>query len=191
MKQILQDLRNGETILADVPGPDSKPGTLLVDSIASLVSLGTERMMISFGKAGWLEKVRRQPDKVRQVIEKIKTDGLVTTYQAVNAKLDQKITLGYSNVGRVRAVGDGVYGFKEGDFVVSNGPHAEVIAIEEKLCAKVPDGVEPHHAAFTVVGSIGLQGIRLLQPTLGECFVVTGLGLIGLLAVQMLRANGV
>ena len=190
MKQILQDLREGNTILAEVPCPGPRPGNLLIDSMASLVSIGTERMMISFGKAGWLEKVRRQPDKVRQVIEKIKTDGLVTTYQAVNSKLDQKVCLGYSNVGRVRSVGDRVDGFQEGDLVVSNGPHAEVVSIEENLCAKVPSGVEPHHAAFTVVGSIGLQGIRLLQPTLGECFVVTGLGLIGLLAVQMLRANG-
>ena len=190
MKQILQDLRGGETLLVDVPSPKVSAGKLLLRSVASLVSIGTERMIIGFGKAGWIEKVRQQPDKVRQVVEKIKTDGLVTTYEAVNAKLDQKIPLGYSNVGKVLEVGAGVEGFKGGDLVVSNGPHAEIVSVEKNLCARVPDGVDPCHAAFTVVGAIGLQGIRLLRPTLGETIVVTGLGLIGLLAVQMLRANG-
>jgi len=147
-------------------------------------------MLINFGKAGWVGKARQQPDKVRQVLEKIQVDGLVSTFNAVSAKLDQSIPLGYSNVGRVISVGDGVEGISKGDLVVSNGPHAEIVSVEMNLVARVPDSVSADEACFSVVGSIGLQGIRLLKPTLGEYFVVTGLGLIGLLAVQILRANG-
>ncbi|MCS1411968.1 MAG: Inositol 2-dehydrogenase [Verrucomicrobia subdivision 3 bacterium] len=190
MKQILQDLKNGETLLADVPSPGVRRGQLLIRSAASLVSIGTEKVMIDFGKAGWIGKARRHPDKVRRVIEKIKTDGLGQTLEAVNAKLGQVLPLGYSNVGRVIEVGADVRGFQSGDLVVSNGPHAEVVAVPKNLCARVPDGVAEEDAVFTVVGSIGLQGIRLLKPTVGEYFAVTGLGLIGLLAVQILRANG-
>jgi predicted dehydrogenase/NADPH:quinone reductase-like Zn-dependent oxidoreductase len=190
MRQLLQDIRGGETQLVDVPAPVNHPGCLLIQSVSSLVSLGTEKMMINFGKANWINKARQQPDKVRQVLEKARVEGLFTTFNAVNAKLDQAIPLGYSNVGRIISVGKGVDGFSDGDLVVSNGPHAEIVSVEKNLVVRIPDSISSEEACFSVVGSIGLQGIRLLEPTIGECFVVTGLGLIGLLSVQILRANG-
>jgi len=147
-------------------------------------------MLVDFGRAGWLSKARQQPEKVREVLEKARTDGVAATYEAVRSKLDEPMPLGYSNVGQVEAVGPGVQGFEVGDRVVSNGPHAEMASVPQNLCARVPDGVSEDAAAFTVVGAIGLQGVRLADPTLGECFVVTGLGLVGLMTVQLLRANG-
>lgn len=190
MKQILQNLKNGEVKLEELPVPSAQAGTLLIQTSHSLVSLGTEKMLLQFGKASWINKARQQPDKVKQVLNKIKTDGIVSTVNTVMNKLDQPIPLGYSNVGVVIAVGAGVAGFEVGDRVVSNGPHSEVVSVPENLCAKIPDNVSDEAAAFTVVASIGLQGIRLANPTMGECFVVTGLGLIGILTVQLLKANG-
>ena len=147
-------------------------------------------MLVSFGKASYLDKVRQQPEKVKMVLEKVKTDGLMATIEAVQSKLAQPLSLGYCNVGLVVEVGSGVEGFKLGDRVVSNGPHADVVKVSKNLCARIPAGVSDESAAFVVVASIGLQGIRLAQPTLGESFVVTGAGLIGLLTVQLLRAQG-
>ncbi len=190
MKQILQNLANGETTLAEVPSPQVLPGHLLIHTRTTLVSAGTERMMVDFGRAGWIAKARQQPDKVRMVLDKVRTDGLMPTIEAVRSKLDQPLALGYCNVGVVVEVGEGVEGFEPGDRVVSNGKHAEVVCVPKNLCAKIPDGVEDEAAAFTVLAAIGLQGIRLAAPTLGECVVVSGLGLIGLLTVQLLRAQG-
>ena len=190
MKQILQSLKTGATELAEVPCPAVKRGQLLICSSHTLVSAGTERMMVEFGKAGWIDKARQQPDKVRLVLDKIKTDGLQPTLEAVFNKLDQPLPLGYCNLGRVAEVGVGVAGFLVGDRVISNGKHAEAVSVPINLCAKVPDAVSNEEAAFTVLGAIALQGIRLVQPTLGESVVVTGLGLVGLLTVQLLRANG-
>lgn len=190
MKQILQNLGSGETLLAEVAAPGVRAGCLLIETEVSLVSLGTEKMLVDFGRAGLIAKARKQPEKVKQVLQKIKTDGLFPTLDAVRSKLEEPIPLGYCNVGRVVAVGAGVDGFAVGDRVVSNGAHAEVVCVPKNLCAKVPEGVSAEAAAFTVLGSIGLQGIRLLNPTLGESVVVTGLGLIGLMAVQLLLANG-
>jgi len=147
-------------------------------------------MLVEFGKAGWIDKARQQPDKVRMVLDKIKTDGLQPTLEAVFNKLDQPLPLGYCNVGCVTELGKGVAGFELGDRVISNGKHAEVVSVPINLCAKVPDTVPDEEAAFTVLGAIALQGIRLAQPTLGETVVVTGLGLIGLMTVQLLRAHG-
>ncbi len=190
MKQILQSLKTGNVELADVPCPAPGRGQLLIRSSRTLVSAGTERMLVDFGKAGWLAKAQQQPDKVRMVLSKIRTDGLVPTLEAVRHKLDQPVPLGYCNVGTVVAVGAGVTGFRVGDRVASNGRHAERVAVPSLLCAKVPDGVDDDEAAFTVLAAIALQGIRLVQPTLGEAVVVTGLGLIGLVTVQLLRAHG-
>lgn len=190
MKQILQNLGSGETLLAEVPAPLARAGHLLIRTEASLVSLGTEKMLLAFGRANLFEKARQQPDKVTQVLQKIRTDGLFATVAAVRAKLNQPLPLGYCNAGTVLAVGAGVSGFSVGDRVVSNGPHAEMVCVPKNLCARIPDSVSDAEAAFALVGAIGLQGIRLLTPTLGESFVVTGLGLIGLLCVQMLRAHG-
>lgn len=190
MKQILQSLKTGVTEVAEIPVPSVKRGQLLIQTSHTLVSAGTERMMVEFGKAGWIEKARQQPDKVRMVFDKIKTDGLQPTIEAVFNKLDQPLPLGYCNVGRVAKVGPGETAFAEGDRVISNGKHAEVVSVPFNLCAKVPDSVSDEQAAFTVLGAIALQGIRLVQPTLGETVVVTGLGLIGLVTVQLLRAHG-
>jgi predicted dehydrogenase/threonine dehydrogenase-like Zn-dependent dehydrogenase len=190
MKQILQSLKNGSTEVVEVPCPSVRRGGLLIRSSRTLVSAGTERMLVEFGKAGWVEKARQQPDKVHLVLEKIKTDGLLPTVEAVLSKLDQPLPLGYCNVGVVEELGTGVADFSPGDRVISNGRHSEVVNVPVNLCAKVPEGVSDDEAAFTVAGAIGLQGIRLVQPTLGEAVVVTGLGLIGLLTVQLLRAHG-
>ena len=180
----------GATEIADVPCPTSSAGHLLVRTTRSLISSGTERMLVDFGKANPIEKARQQPDKVKMVLEKVRTDGLLPTIAAVRHKLDQPLAMGYCNVGRVLEVGDGVSGFARGDRVASNGSHAEVVRVPVNLAARVPDSVSDEAAAFTVVAAIGLQGIRLVQPTLGESVVVTGLGLIGLLTVQLLRAQG-
>lgn len=190
MKQLIQDIKKGNTILEEVPAPIVSRGKVLIQTSRSLVSLGTERMLVEFGKAGYLEKARQQPDKVKQVLEKIKTDGLLPTYESVVNKLNQPMALGYCNVGKVIAVGEGVSEFAIGDRVASNGPHAEVVAVAKNLVAKIPDNVTDEEAAFTVIGAIGLQGLRLANPTLGEIIVVTGMGLIGLILAQLLLANG-
>jgi predicted dehydrogenase len=190
MKQILQNVKTGVTEVADVPAPLADAGHLLIRTTHSVVSAGTERMLVNFGKANLFEKARQQPDKVRQVLDKVRTDGLFATLEAVRSKLDQPLPLGYSSAGVVIDVGRGVEGFAAGDRVVSNGKHAEVVSVPKHLCAVIPDEVPNDHAAFAVLAAIGLQGIRLAKPTVGECVAVTGLGLIGLLVVQLLRAQG-
>jgi predicted dehydrogenase/threonine dehydrogenase-like Zn-dependent dehydrogenase len=190
MKQVLQSLRSGVTEIADVPAPNAAPGELLIRSTRTLISTGTERMLVEFGRSGLLAKARQQPDKVKVVMDKVRTDGLVPTMRAVAHKLDQPLPLGYCNVGVVIGVGRGVVGYAIGDRVASNGKHAEIVSVPANLCAGIPAGVSDDAAAFTVLGAIALQGIRLVVPTLGEAVVVVGLGLIGLLTVQLLRANG-
>ncbi len=190
MKQVLQNIKNGQTEVASVPVPSKTANRVLIKTRKSLISAGTERMLVDFGRSGWVAKARQQPDKVKMVLEKVKTDGLMATVDAVSSKLDQPLPLGYSNVGVVSEVGEDVSGLSHGDRVVSNGHHAEVVAVPQNLIARIPDAVSDEHAAFTVLAAIGLQGIRLAEPTLGEYVVVTGLGLIGLLTVQMLKSNG-
>lgn len=190
MKQIIQDLKNGDTILEEVPVPQVKAGSVLIKTSKTLVSLGTERMLVEFGKANFIQKAKQQPDKVKMVLDKIKTDGLKPTLNAVFNKLGQPLPLGYCNVGKVVAIGKGVTEFNIGDRVASNGSHAEFVLVPKNLVAKIPDNVTDEEAAFTVIGSIGLQGIRLLQPTFGETIVVVGLGLIGLVTAELLKANG-
>ena len=190
MKQIIQSFKTGETILEHVPAPLVKKGNVLIQTTRSLVSLGTERMLVEFGKSNLISKARQQPDKVKQVLDKIQTEGLMPTLEAVFNKLGEPLPLGYCNVGRVIAVGEEVDDFKIGDRVASNGQHAEFVCIPKNLVAHIPDNVSDEEATFTVIGSIGLQGIRLLNPTLGETVVVVGLGLIGLLTAQLLVANG-
>ena len=179
MKQVLQNLGSGELMLAEVPCPEVARGQVLIQTRKSLISAGTERMLLEFGNANWIERARQQPDKVKMVLDKVKTDGLMTTVEAVRSKLDEPLPLGYCNVGEVIALGDGVEGIEVGDRVASNGPHAEVVSVPVNLCQPVPTGVEDEAAAFTVLGAIALQGVRLAKPTLGERFVVTGLGLLG------------
>lgn len=176
--------------MEELPVPSAKPGTVLIKTNRSLVSLGTERMLVEFGKANFIQKARQQPDKVKMVLEKVKTDGLKPTMDAVFNKLNQPLPLGYCNVGEVVGVGKGVTEIQLGDRVASNGNHAEYVNVPKNLVAKVPDDVTDEEATFTVIGSIGLQGIRLLDPTFGETIVVIGLGLIGLVTAELLLANG-
>ncbi|MFW5870544.1 MAG: bi-domain-containing oxidoreductase, partial [Candidatus Sumerlaeota bacterium] len=190
MKQILQHLRSGKMELAELPCPRPGRGQILIRSRASLISAGTERMLVEFSQANLIQKARQQPDKVKQVLDKMKTDGIVPTLEAVFRKLDEPMPLGYCNVGTVLEVGEGVHDLSPGDRVASNGNHAEVVCVPRHLCAAIPDKVSDEAAAFTVLGSIALQGIRLAEPTLGEKFVVFGMGLLGLLTVQLLRASG-
>jgi predicted dehydrogenase/threonine dehydrogenase-like Zn-dependent dehydrogenase len=190
MKQILQSLKDGSTEVAEVPVPKVSSGSLLIKTSNTLVSAGTERMLVEFGKAGWIERARKQPDKVKMVLEKIQSDGLKPTMEKVFDHLDKPLPLGYCNVGQIAEIGSGVMGFTIGERVVSNGKHAEVVDVPLNLCAKVPEKVSDEEASFTVLGAVALQGIRLVKPTLGESVVVTGLGLVGLMTVQLLRANG-
>lgn len=190
MKQLLQDMSSGKTSLIECPSPQLSNNSLKIYTKVSLISPGTERMLVEFGKASYIGKVRQQPEKVKMVMDKIVTDGITPTISAVRSKLDQPILLGYSNVGVVEEISAGVKGFNVGDRVVSNGSHSDVVVVKKNLCARIPDNVDNSSAAFTVVGSVALQGVRLAVPTLGETFVVLGAGLIGLLTVQLLRANG-
>lgn len=190
MKQIIQDLKKGNTILEEVPVPKVRSGQVLIRTNRTLVSLGTERMLVEFGKASYLEKAKQQPDKVKMVLDKIKTDGLKPTYESVVNKLNQPLPLGYCNVGEVVELGRDITEFKVGDRVASNGAHAEYVCVSQNLAAKVPDNVTDDEAVFTVIGAIALQGIRLTNPTFGETIVVIGLGLIGLITAEMLKANG-
>lgn len=192
MKQLLQYLKTGSTKITDTPAPRCSSNNLLIISIYTLISSGTERMMVDFGKAGIIQKARQQPDKVKMVLDKVKTDGLMPTLDTVRSKLDQPLAMGYCNVGTVLEVDEQVEGsdFSVGDRIASNGRHAELVSVPANLCARIPDNVSDEAASFTVLGAIALQGIRLVQPTLGEAFVVTGLGLVGLMTVQLLRAHG-
>jgi predicted dehydrogenase/threonine dehydrogenase-like Zn-dependent dehydrogenase len=190
MKQLLQRFDTGELRIASVPTPRASGVQLLVESRASVISAGTERMLVQFGRSNVLEKARQQPEKVRQVLEKVRTDGLAPTLEAVRSKLADPIALGYCNAGVVVEAGPGVTGFRVGDRVVTNGPHADYVRVPHTLAARIPTSVDFEQAAFVPLGAIALQGIRLAEPTLGETVVVYGLGLIGQLSVQLLRANG-
>ena len=190
MRQIIQHLGSGRTKLLDVPAPGPRRGRLLVRATRSLVSLGTERMLVEFGRGGWLSKARQQPEKFRAVIAKVRSEGFFATVSAVRSKLAQPIPLGYCHVGQVLDTGE-VSGFAAGDRVVSNSPHAEVILADPAFAARIPDGVSDEHAAFTPLAAVALQGLRLVDARPGDTVVVMGLGLIGQLAVRLLRARGV
>ena len=189
MLQLLQHLGDGRTLVVNVPAPGPRRGSLLVQSSCSLISAGTERMLLDFGRAGWLGKARQQPDRVRAVIDKMRAEGPIATLRAVRAKLAQPIPLGYCHVGRVIEAGESE-GIVAGDRVVSNGPHAEVVSVPAVMCARIPDRVSDEAAAFTPLTAISLEGINLLAVHAGDRVVVTGLGLIGQLAVRILVALG-
>ena len=172
----------------EVPAPSHRRGVLLIRTKVSVVSAGTERMLVDFGRASLLGKIRQQPEKVREVWSKVQANGLAATVEAIRSKLSQPIPLGYCNVGLVFDSGDDA--FKVGERVVSNGPHAEAVSVSSKLCAKVPSTVSDEAAAFTPLAAIALQGIHLLSLKPGDKVVVTGLGLIGQLAVRLLVARG-
>ena len=190
MRQLIQHLGSGRTELLGVPAPGPRRGRLLVRATHSLVSLGTERMLVEFGRGSWLSKARQQPEKFRAVLAKARSEGIFTTWRMVRSKLAQPIPLGYCHVGQVLDAGD-VPGFAGGDRVVSNSPHAEVVSADPAFAARIPDGVSDEHAAFTPLAAVALQGLRLVDARPGETVVVMGLGLIGQLAVRLLRARGV
>ena len=188
MKQVFQNMKTGTPELVEVPYPMSKDGELIIGASKSLISKGTEKMLTDFGKSNLIGKAIMYPDRVKSVISKIKTDGMLATYEAVTSVLNNPTKMGYCHVGKVLDNGNTTYSI--GDRVVSNASHGDVARVPMNLTARIPDNVKDEEAAFTVLGSIALQGIRLISPTIGETIVVTGLGLIGLLAVQILKANG-
>ena len=190
MRQLIQHLGSGRTELLAVPAPGPRRGRLLVRARRSLVSLGTERMLVEFGRGGWLSKARQQPEKFRAVLAKVRSEGFLATVAAVRSKLARPIPLGYCHVGEVLDAG-GLAGFAAGDLVVSNSPHAEIVSADPAFAARVPAGVSAEHAAFTPLAAVALQGLRLIDARPGEPVVVMGLGLIGQLAVRLLRARGV
>ncbi|OGO16503.1 MAG: hypothetical protein A2Z14_07200 [Chloroflexi bacterium RBG_16_48_8] len=194
MKQIIQNLRSGETSLVDVPIPKPGPGMALIRTAASLVSIGTERMLVEFAGKSLLGKARSRPDLVRQTLEKLRRDGLINTLEAVTNRLDQPLSLGYSSAGRVIAVGEDLKGFKVGDRVACGGGgyavHAEYAVVPENLMTILPDPVDFEEGAFTTLGAIALHGFRLAQVQVGEHVAVIGLGLLGQLTLQIALAGG-
>ena len=180
--------------MADVPAPVAQPGRVLVRAAASLVSAGTERAFVELGRKSLLGKAKERPDLVGKVIEKVRSEGLLSTLQSVREKLDESHALGYSAAGVVVEAGEGVTEFRAGDRVACAGTgyaaHAELLSVPKNLCVRLPDEVDFETAAFATLGAIALQGVRLAEPTLGESVVVIGLGLIGQLAAQLLKANG-
>ncbi|MBI4866799.1 MAG: bi-domain-containing oxidoreductase [Candidatus Wallbacteria bacterium] len=190
MRQLLQNLKSGLLEIAEVPAPGVSAGHVLIRTTHSLISSGTERMLQDFARAGWIEKAMKQPDKVRQVLDKARTDGVMAAYEAVQSRLEEPLPLGYCNSGVVLETGAGVTSCSPGDRVASNGAHAEVVSVPERLTCRVPEGVSSAEASATVIASIALHGVRLVEPTLGETIIVQGLGLVGLMAAQLLKASG-
>lgn len=190
MRQVIQRLDNGVVELLECPVPTVRSSGILVRTAATLVSAGTERMLVEFGRASIVSKARQQPDRLMQVLAKMRTDGVASTLDAVRSKLATPIPLGYCHAGVVVAVGSAVQAFSVGDRVVTNGGHSEVVAVPWTLAARIPDTVSDEAAAFTPLAAVALQGLRLAGPSLGETVVVYGLGLVGLLAVQLARASG-
>lgn len=194
MKQVLQDLKDGQTLVAEVPAPTPKPGQVLIRTAASLVSAGTERMLVEFAGKSLLGKAQARPDLVRQIVDKARREGLLTTLEAAFNRLDQPLPLGYSSAGTVLALGAGVMGFQPGDRVACAGGgwavHAEVAAVPANLVAKLPPGVDFDSAAFATLGAIAMHGFRLAGVGLGDSVAVIGLGLLGLLTVEIAQAAG-
>ncbi|WP_329566374.1 bi-domain-containing oxidoreductase [Streptomyces sp. NBC_01361] len=195
MKQVVQNYKSGELAVLDVPVPGCKPGGVLVRTAYSLISTGTELMKVSEAGMSMLGKARSRPDQVAKVMQSVATNGVPATYRKVMGKLDSYTPLGYSLCGVVEQVGPGIDDVKVGDLVACAGNehalHAELNWVPKNLCAPVPDGLAPRHAAFGTVGSIAMQGVRRGEPQLGDVALVIGLGLIGQLVVQLLAASGV
>lgn len=190
MRQLLCDLATGELTHSTIPLGPAAPGKLRVRVHHSVISTGTEQMLLSFGTSSWLERARDQPERVRQVLERVQAQGVMAAVEAVKGRLDTPLALGYACAGEVIAVGEGVRDFVPGDRVTCNGPHADVVHVSERLCAAIPPGVTYEHAAFTTLASIALHGVRLSGVSLGERVLVLGLGVVGQLAVQVLDAAG-
>ena len=194
MKQVIQHFRSGELRVEDVPETICQPGGILVDNLASLISAGTEKMAIELARRSLAGKARARPDLVRQVLRKLRRDGPASTFRTVRAKLETPLALGYSCAGVVREVGRGVDEFRVGDRVACAGmnyaSHAETVFIPRNLAVKIPDGLDVESASFVTLGAIALQGVRTAEVRLGESVAVIGLGLLGQLTIQILRAAG-
>lgn len=194
MKQLVQNYQTGDLQVCEVPVPGVRAGHLLVHTASSLVSAGTEKLMLDMAKKSLLGKAWARPDLVRQVVNKAREEGVMEAYKQTMSRLDAPFPLGYCSAGSVLEIGAGVEGFQAGDLVACSGTlfasHAEVVSVPANLSARVPAGVSPETAAFTTLGAIALQAVRVADPRLGENVVVIGLGLIGQLVVQLLKANG-
>ena len=194
MKQLTQNMKTGVTSVVEVPLPTLKPGTALVCTAVSLVSAGTERMVVEFAEKSLVGKARSRPDLVRQVIDKARREGLLTTVDAAFNRLDQPMVLGYSSSGTITALGEGMDGFKVGDRVACAGGgyavHAEYAVVPKNLLAVLPPGVVFEEAAFATLGAIALHGFRLAKPQVGDRVAVIGLGLLGQLMVGIAKAAG-
>lgn len=194
MRQLLQSVRKGTLSVSEVPLPRTGQGQVLIQVAASLVSVGTERMVVDFAEKNLLQKAKARPDLVRQVLDKARREGILTTLESVRNRLDQPLALGYSCSGSIIAVSADVHEFHIGERVACAGGgyavHAEVISVPKNLIVKLPENVGFEAAAFTTLGAIALQGVRLAEVRLGEVVTVIGLGLVGQLAVQLLKAAG-
>ena len=194
MKQVLQNRKTGRPFVGEVPVPALQRGRVLVRTVASLISAGTERMAVEMVSKGLVSEARQRPDLVKAVVAKVKSEGLLNTFASVRDKMAASTTLGYSAAGIVTEVAEDVIGFQIGDRVACAGvgfaSHAEVLSVPQNLCVHLPESVGYDAGSFGTLGAIALQGVRLAQPTLGESIVVIGLGLIGQLTVQLLKANG-
>jgi predicted dehydrogenase/threonine dehydrogenase-like Zn-dependent dehydrogenase len=190
VRQVVQDIRGGEIKVRAVPDPIARAGSVLIANARSLISAGTEKAAMELAQKSLLGKARERPDHVRRVLEKMKTEGFFRTLAQVRERLDEPMAMGYASAGVVLACGEGVQEFKPGDRVASNGPHAGVVSVPRNLCARVPDEVSLDQAAFTVLGAIALQGMRLARLELGATAYVIGLGLVGQLTVALLKAAG-
>jgi len=194
MKQVLQNRKTGKPFVGEVPVPAVQRGRVLVRTVASLISAGTERAAVELVSKGLVQEARRRPDLVKAVVAKVKNEGLLNTFASVRDKMAASQALGYSAAGIVAAVGEDVSEFQIGDRVACAGvgfaSHAEVLSVPKNLCVHLPAGVSFESGAYGTLGAIALQGVRLAEPTLGESVVVIGLGLVGQLTVQLLKANG-
>ena len=194
MKQVLQNRKTGRPFVGEVPVPALQRGRVLVRTVASLISAGTERAAVELVSKGLVQEARQRPDLVKAVVAKVKNEGLLNTLTAVRDKMAASQALGYSAAGIVAAVADDVTEFQVGDRVACAGvgfaSHAEVLSVPKNLCVHLPEGVSFENGAYGTLGAIALQGVRLAEPTLGESVVVIGLGLVGQLTVQLLKANG-